>query len=100
MPRKPKPARLGLELVQRLKTAIGDTNQLCVTHHIAIDTQDGRAPVLYTVDLIPEPGGLFVATCWELSQVLAAGRTEDEALAKAETDIKFLLAARRPPPHT
>src|SRR5688572_11051282 len=98
MPRIHNPTALGLKLVQRLKTAIRDTNALCVTHRIRVDLRDGSTPRMFTVDLIPEPGGLFVATCWELSQVLVAGDTEEGVLAKAEEDIRFLLVTRRSTP--
>jgi hypothetical protein len=94
-PRKPKITPNGLELVQRLKTAIRDTNQLCVTHRILVDLRDGSTPLLFTVDLIREPGGMYLATCWQLSQVLVAGLTEEDALAKAEGDIRILLQVRR-----
>ncbi|EYD75846.1 hypothetical protein Rumeso_02628 [Rubellimicrobium mesophilum DSM 19309] len=98
MPPKSNPTSFGLKLVQRLKTAIGDRNQLCITHRLLVDAQDGRTPLTFTVDIFREPKGMFVATCWQLPLVLVAGETEDEALAKAETDIRLLLTARDTPP--
>ena len=94
-PRKPKITSHGLEVVQRLKDGIEETNSLSVTHHILVGTPKDIRPLIFTVDVFREPGGLFVATCWELPLVIVTGRTEEHALTRSEEDIRVLLAARR-----
>ena len=93
--RKPKITAHGLEVLQRLKDGIRETNSLSVTHRVPVTTQDDVAPHVFTVDVFREPGGMFVASCWQLPLVIVSGVTEEHALAKAEADIKLLLAARR-----
>lgn len=95
--RKPKVTAHGLEVLQRLKDGIRETSSLSVTHRVLVATQDDVAPLVFTVDVFREPRGLFVATCWELPLVIVSGVTEEHALAKAEEDIRVLLAARRRP---
>ena len=90
-PRKPKITLRRLEIVQRLKNAVQDADRLCVTHRLRIDIEDGSPPRMFTVDVTREAGGRFVATCWELPLVLVTALTEENALTKAEQDIKLLL---------
>jgi predicted RNase H-like HicB family nuclease len=105
VPRKFKVTLLGLEIVQRLKDCRRDANRLdfvTLCHRLSVGSPEGRAPLVYTIDLTCEPDGLYVATCRELPELIIGGDTEEEALAKVELHIEHLLAARHsfllPPP--
>ncbi len=90
MPQKPKVTRLGLELVQGLKSAIRDAESLdaaTLSHRVAIPTPGVPAPVTYRIDIMRAPDGSYRGTCAEIPRILTVADTEDEALVRTRLAI-------------
>jgi hypothetical protein len=90
MPRRPKVTRSALEFVQKLKDLLRDADRrddLTLVHRIPVISPVGGTSTVFTVEVTPGRDRRYLATCREIPGFYVSGKSEEEALMKAELDI-------------
>jgi hypothetical protein len=98
MPRRPKITPHALAVVQRLKPMLRDADRrddLSLVHRIPVISPLGGASTVFTVDVTPGQNGRYLATCREIPGFYVSGKSEGEALMKAEREIRRQLWGRK-----
>ncbi len=66
-------------------------DDLTLVHRIPVISPVGGVSLVFTVDVTPGRDGRYLATCREFPRFYVSGKSEDEALAKAELEIRRQL---------
>ena len=96
-----QPSPLGLKLVQQLKDAIAAEKGVgrgTLSHRIPVTFPDGRAALIYTIDLTLDDDDVYLATCRELPEVFMTADSEEDVLSLARLAILEALMKRQKRP--
>jgi hypothetical protein len=99
-PRTPKPPPGSQEIVRGLKDAIRQkdpADYIGLKHRVSVAPLDGGVPIIVTIELSRSLRGLYVATCLEFPGLVVTGNGEQDALIKAELEVRHRLAGDRRP---
>lgn len=94
---KTRPARFNLKLVRSVRKALArgeDCGLEAEAYRLLVTALEAERSELYTINLVHDDEGTYMATCREVPEVLVFEDSEGDAVAAAQTAIRKALAAR------
>lgn len=95
---KIRPARFNLRFVRAMRKALANGEDCCglvpETYHLLVSSPEAEQPARYTVCLVHDDEGTYMATCRELPELLVFESSKADVIATAHATIEEALAAQ------